>query len=191
MDAARSSQRPLKFHFGEPDLVRDDCATHIQALASAGKIEQLVDHVRAIGRDPAILDAAIAADKRARECERAELAASLGELRAARGRHVGARDRLLAAVADGAAPEGLVARVRELDGLVAEADERIAKAEQDLAALDAPSDAQAMRDALVEFDAVWGVLDGDERAQLLGIVLDAVVVDGATGEAELRLRGGL
>ncbi len=79
--------------------------------------------------------------------------------------------------------------LREFPRLVEKVDARIAAMERDLAALDAPSDAQVMRDALVEFAAVWGAIDGGERAQALALVLDEVVVDGATGDAELRFRG--
>ncbi len=157
---------------------------------AAGKLEAfVVEQIRGIGRDPAVLNAAIAADKRARGSERVELAASLGELRAARGKHVGAQQRLLTAMGAGEPPTSLVGRLRELDGFVAEAADRISKAELDLAALDAPSDAQELRDALVEFDQVWSELDGDERAVVLALVLDEVTVNGATGEAELRFRG--
>ena len=88
------------------------------------------------------------------------------------------------------APAGLLARVRELDALVAEAEARVAMAERDLAALDVPSDAEGLRAALAEFGAVWGSLDRDEQARVLALVLDEVVVDGTTGEAELRFRGG-
>ncbi len=62
-------------------------------------------------------------------------------------------------------------------------------AEPDLAALKRASDAEALRTALTEFDGVWGALDRDEQARVLALVLDEVVVDGATGEAELRFRG--
>jgi hypothetical protein len=84
-----------------------------------------------------------------------------------------------------------MAWVVELDGFAGEADERIAAAERDLAALDAPSDTEALREALVEFDALWSTLDADERARVLSLVLEEVTIDGTTGEAELRLRGGL
>jgi hypothetical protein len=36
---------------------------------------------------------------------------------------------------------------------------------------------------------MWASLDLAERAQLLALVLDEVVVDGPTGNAELRFRG--
>ncbi len=81
--------------------------------------------------------------------------------------------------------------MRELDGLVAEADTRIPAGERSLTALAGPSDAEAIREALVEFDSIWTALDGAERARVLALVLDEVIVDGATGEAELRLRGTL
>jgi hypothetical protein len=138
-----------------------------------------------------VLDEVTAADREEREAKRAKLAAEVGELRAGRGRHVGDRDPLIAAIGEGRAPVSVLARVAELDELVAEADARIAAAERELAALDAQSDAQALRDALVEFDQLWGVLDSDERARVLGLVLSEVIVNGETGEAEIRLRGGL
>jgi hypothetical protein len=159
---------------------------------AAGKLEAfVVQQVRITARDPAILDAAIDADRVERESERAKLAADIVELRAARGRHAGEQQRLLRAVGADDAPTRLLVRVRELDALVASADARIAKAERDVAALDAPSNTEALRETLVEFDQVWNALDADERARVLGLVLTEVVVNGETGEAELRLRGGL
>ena len=157
----------------------------------AGDLERFViDQVRAIGRDPAVLEAALQADRAERATERTKLAATLSDLRAARSRHASARERLVSAVGAEDAPEGILERVRELDGLVAEAGARVAAAERDLAALDAQSDTEALRAALSEFEGVWGALDPDERARVLALVLDEVVVDGATGEAELRFRGG-
>lgn len=159
---------------------------------SAGTIEAfVVEQVRAIGRKPALLDAAIAVDKRERESERARLAADIAELRSARGRHAGERERLVIAIGQGLAPRTVLARIEELDGYVAEADARIAKAGQDLAALDAPSDTEALREALAKFDALWCTLDADERARVLSLVLEEVVVNGETGVAGLKLRGGL
>lgn len=82
-----------------------------------------------------------------------------------------------------------MAKVGELDELVAEGDSRIAGLERDLAALAGRSDVEPLKAALDEFDDVWGQLEQAERARILGLVLDEVVVDGATGDAELRFRG--
>jgi hypothetical protein len=149
----------------------------------------VVDVVRKIGRDPSVLEAAITADREEREAELATLAADLGQLRVGRGRHVGDRDRLIAAIGSGRAPASVMARVAKLDGLVADADARIACIERDLAALEGNSDVETLKAALEEFDGVWGTLDLAERARVLALVLDEVVVDGATGDAELRFRG--
>jgi hypothetical protein len=46
---------------------------------------------------------------------------------------------VIAALGEGAPPQGLVARIRELDGLVDSADARIAALVEDLAALAAAS----------------------------------------------------
>jgi len=60
------------------------------------------------------------------------------------------------------------------------------------AALNGLSDWEApCSEELVEFDGVRNAFDGGERARVLALVLDEVTVDGTTGEAELRLRGGL
>lgn len=159
---------------------------------SAGTLEQfVVEQVRKVGRNPAVLEAAIAADREERDVERAKLGPEITEMRAARGRHMGERGRLVMAIGQGTAPVSVMARIEELDGFVAEAEKRVAAAERDLAALDAPSDTEALREALVEFDALWGELDADEKSTMLSLVLEEVVVDGVTGEAELKLRGGL
>jgi site-specific DNA recombinase len=157
---------------------------------AAGVIESFViEEVRKIGRDPAVLDAAIATDREERDAERAKLAAEVGELRVGRGRHVGDRDRLIAAIGEGKAPASVMARVEELDGFVAEADGRIASLERDLAALEGQSDVEALKAALLEFDSVWTALEIAERARVLALVLDEVVVDGASGNATLTFRG--
>ena len=157
---------------------------------SAGVIEQfVVEQVRKVGRDASVLEAAVAADREERDAERAKRALELGELRAGRGRHVGDRDRLIAAIGEGKAPASVMVRVEELDGIVALADARIAGLERDLAALAGTSDVEALKAALAEFDGVWGTLDLAERARVLALVLDEVVVDGTTGAAELRFRG--
>jgi len=36
---------------------------------------------------------------------------------------------------------------------------------------------------------VWGALAGASRARVRALVLDDIVVDGATGEADMRFRG--
>jgi hypothetical protein len=70
-------------------------------------------------------------------------------------------------------------------------DARIAGLERDVAALSVPSDSEMLRNELVRFDGVWNELDSDERARVLSLVLEEVVVDSEGGQAELKLRGGL
>ena len=50
-------------------------------------------------------------------------------------------------------------------------------------------DAEGLRAALAEFDGVWEALKHDEHARVLALVLDVIIMDGATGQAELRFRG--
>jgi hypothetical protein len=72
--------------------------------------------------------------------------------------------------------------------LVEQADARVAGLERDLAALAGRSDIEALKSALEEFDDVWSSLDLAERARVLLLILDEVVVDGATGDATLMFR---
>ena len=83
----------------------------------------------------------------------------------------------------------VIEMARELDGLDADVDARVTAAERDLVALEGASDAEALQAALAEFVGVWGALDRDEWARMLALVLGEIVVDGATGQAELRFRG--
>ena len=93
----------------------------------------------------------------------------------------------MTAVGAGDGPVGVLERVRELVGLVGEAYGTVVVAERDLEALDGASDAQALRSALAEFDRMWGALGPDERARVLALVLEEVVVDAGTGDAQLRI----
>jgi len=158
---------------------------------AAGILEQfVVDRVREVGRDPAVIDAALAVDRDERGAERERLNVEERAIGEGRSRHVADRRRLLAAVGGRDAPAGLLERVRELDGLVAEADARLPRLAADAAALDAEADAEGLRAALAEFDSLWGTLDAAEQARLLALVLDEVTVHSSEGEAELRFRGG-
>jgi site-specific DNA recombinase len=148
----------------------------------------VIDQVRQIGRKPEVLEAAIAAERDDRDVERAKLAAEIGELRTGRGRHIGDRARLIAAIGEGKAPASVMARVQDLDDLVQRADARIDGLERDLAALEGQRDVDALRAALAEFEGLWGVMDQAERADVLGLLLHEVTVDGATGEADLKFR---
>lgn len=60
------------------------------------------------------------------------------------------RDRVGAAIRAGAAPQGLVAPVGELDGHVAEADGRMTEFERDIGALQGQSDVETLKAALEE-----------------------------------------
>jgi hypothetical protein len=61
--------------------------------------------------------------------------------------------------------------------------------ERDLGALGGASGIEGLRAALAELDGLWGQPDLAERARVLALMLDEVIVDAPSGEAELRLRG--
>lgn len=154
--------------------------------APAGELEAFVlERVRAVGRDPAVLRAARFADREAGEARRADLEADLQRLRQERGRLEAERKNVEDAVAAGAA--GMVGRLKSVEGHLAD----IADAQRDLAALGAGAlDPEELRRALEEFEPLWGQLSPPERARVLALLLDRVTFDAESGEVEIRFRPG-
>jgi site-specific DNA recombinase len=158
--------------------------------AAAGALDQLViERIRAVGRDPAILRATLAADRDARETRRPELEAEVRRLSQERGRAQSERGNVADAIAKGAA--SMVERLAELDAHVAEADLRLSDAQRDLAALDAGAiDVDELRRALAEFEPVWSQLAVAERARVVALLLERVTFHADSGEVEITFRPG-
>jgi len=159
--------------------------------APAGALEGfVVEHVRAVGRDPGLLKAALDADRLAREERRPELQAAVQRLGQERSRLEAER----ANVADAIAAEGasLVGQLKELDAELAEAELRLADARRDLAALDAGAiDPEELRRALAAFEPLWAELSVPERARALALILERVTFHAESGEVEIRFRPGV
>jgi len=158
--------------------------------ASMGALDQFViDHIRALGRDPAVLQATLAADRDAHEARRSDLDAEARRLAQDRGRLQGELRNVADAIAKGGA--GLVDKLAELNAKVAEAEQRLSDAQRDLAALDAGTiDVDELRRALAEFEPVWGQLAAAERARVVGLLLERVTFHADSGEVEIKFRPG-
>ena len=160
---------------------------------SAGQLERFVlDQVREVGRDPALLEATIAADRVDRKSRRPELVAETRKLAAEAGRLKGERENLVNAIArgNGDAP-ALVKRVAELDEQVATVESRAGVVSAEIAALDAGDlDVDGLRRALEDLEFIWDALFPAERSRLLDLLLERVEFHGSAGEVAITFRPG-
>ena len=79
-------------------------------------------------------------------------------------------------------------RLRDLGAKLDDAEQRLAEVERQIAALDGASATREWVAAtLTDFDPMWAVMTDDNRARLARVLIDRVVVDGATGDIEIAL----
>jgi len=158
--------------------------------APAGELEQfVVERVRAVGKDPAVLRATVEADRKALDAGRPALEEAVRRLGQELAKAETERENVARAIAAGA--EGLVERLRDLDAQLLEARGRLAEARRDLAALDAGAlDVEALRAALAEYEPLWAQLSTPERARVLALLLERVTFDAESGEVEIQFRPG-
>ncbi len=161
---------------------------------AAGELEAfVVDQLREVGRDPAVLDATLAADRSGRDARRPELEAEARRLASKQGRLKAERENLVDAVAkgDGNASHVLLERVEALDEEVAGAGQRIEAVSGELAALELGAiDGDELRTALEDLEPIWGELFPKERVRVLALLLESVEFNGAEGEVVLTFRPG-
>jgi len=150
-------------------------------------VAAVVERIRAIGRDPAVLRATLAA------C-REQLAEAPTNHDAERRRLRTDRERLTTEGAalrhalrqDGVKPDGLVTRLAEVDAVLA----AIASRETDLehGVRHAALDEADLRAALSCFGPVWEALLPAEQARLLALLIETVTFHPATSELEIAFQ---
>ena len=165
-------------------------ATCPSKLVPAGAAEAfVVDRVRCVGRDPALVREAV---EQARAADEARLAELDGERRALekdlRGWQADVRSlsgRLAGASADGDA----LARLADLDGKVRNGEARLAGVKDQAARVRRGMvDESEAAAALGRFDGVWEALTPGERARLLALLIEAVEYDGGAGSVSVTFR---
>ncbi len=177
------------------------CATHGRRGAAscpgsriaAGELERIViEHIAEIGRDPAILEATLAADRSDREARRPELAAEVRRLTAVRTRIEGERRNLVDALGQGGAGTNvLLQRFDELDQAQADAEQCASAAQSELQALEIEQiDPGELRAALHDMTALWEVMFPKERARVLALLIEKVELDAGGGEIAITFRPG-
>ena len=152
--------------------------------------KHVVDHVRAIGRNPEMVAETLAAARRQVEARRPEVAAELEQAAGDRKRLEDERANLVAvAGAGGDAPSAIVERLAEIDRERAELDARGQALQAERVGLDgATVDEADLRAALARFDDVWAALDPAERARALHLLIERIVFDGRDGSVAITFR---
>jgi site-specific DNA recombinase len=150
----------------------------------AAQIEQfVVDQMRAIGRDPALVLAALEQACGAQRIQRAALEREQREVE----REVA---RLHAAMRKATSkPEGKgpgATQLAEWQDALRQHERRAAELAEQLAALgDDSLTREELTAALAEFDSVWGALTPNEQCRLLRLVVRRVEYDGAAGSVTI------
>ncbi len=148
----------------------------------------VVDQIRTMGRDPALVAETIAAAKREQEARKPQIAADLRTTEADVKRLTIERTNLVDAVARGtpALGERLVAVDDQLRNLNARAYEL----RRELIAIDSRViDESDLRAALESFELVWSELFPREKARILGLLIERVTYDSRAQEGEITFSG--
>lgn len=164
-----------------------------KSRVSRGEIEEfVVAKIREIGRDPALVRAAIEAATRDAAAKQPELIADVRRLEQDGKRYAAERANLVEAVARGGpAADTLMRRVGELDGEINRAAQRLATARRELLVIGTHAlDENDLREALAAFDPVWDELFPREKARVLALLIERIVYDARSYDVQITFRPG-
>jgi site-specific DNA recombinase len=155
---------------------------------SAREVEgAVIDEIRKIARDPAMIEATIQAahDEHQRQCDQREaeiraLSAEIKKLAAEEGRLVGATTR------GGQAADAAERRLTELAARRTELQPKVGALRQEQAN-DLPPDTDQLRRTLESFEPVWSALEPVERVNVARLLIAEVTYDGEAEELEITL----
>jgi len=160
---------------------------------SAGELERfVVERLKGIGRDPAVLEATLAAITEDRESQKPSIIGEQSRLHVEREQCRRDAKGLVAALAaqtgDG---RSITERLAELDERTGQIDARLAELGQALAAIDRVKiDAAEVARALAAFDPVWEALRVREQSDLIQLLIERVEYDGVGGSVTIAFRPG-
>jgi site-specific DNA recombinase len=152
----------------------------------------VVDCIRAIGRDPALIAETLAAARREAQRRRPELEAEARRLEQERQRLNQERENLLDAIAESGPAAGTLARrIGETDEIAARVVDRLTEARAELLVTTRDTvDEADLAAALTAFDPVWDELIPREQARVLGLLVQRVTYDAAAAEVAITFHPG-
>ena len=160
----------------------------VRAVSAAELERFVVDRIRDIGRDPAVLQETLAAIDEQRAQERPALER---EQRMLQAEHQTCRNearQLVAALAAGASTS-VTERLAELDLRAVQIEARLTEIQGAIAAIDRTVvDPEDVARALAQFDPVWDALVPREQANLLQLLIERVDYDGVAKELAITFR---
>jgi site-specific DNA recombinase len=153
----------------------------------AAEIEALVvDRIRCIGRDPALLQATLAQAHRAGAARAAELEAERRGLEKDLARWHGEVQTLSGQIRPGDDNHAVVGRLADLQDRIGSVEERARLVRDQLKAVyDQRIDEEAAATALARFDPVWASLTPAEQARMFGLLVERVDYDGAKNKVSI------
>jgi site-specific DNA recombinase len=155
----------------------------------AEQIEQLViDRIRGIGREPEVLAATLQELRQQTESEVASLTAEQLQLQRGIAKWDADSRTLLSHVSPERSDSSALARLADLQDRIRTGQSRLSEVDQQLDfARRTRSDDQLATRALADFDPVWNALSPRERTQLIGLLVEKVIFDGAAGKVSITL----
>ena len=160
-----------------------------ESVIAAPELEAfIVDRIRHIGHDPALLQETLRAVAEEKEHERGQLEQERRMLQAEHQSCRGEARKLTAALATSASTS-VAERVAELDHRTVQIETRLGEIQRTIAGIDSgivdPGEAAW---ALAAFDPVWDALVPRERVSLLQLLIERVDYDGAAKECAITFR---
>jgi len=153
----------------------------------AGEIERVViDEVRRLANDEALLAQALTDAHSAINAELAEARCERNDLRRERTRH---HEKLQQLATSGERTSDVTARIVDLHEKLSAADQRMPDLESRIADLEGQTVTQAeARAAFADFDSLWESLIPREQARLLKLLISTVEYDGEAGTVSVTFR---
>jgi len=153
----------------------------------AGEIERVVvDEVRGLAKDEALLTQVLADAHSAIDAELSEARRERDDLRRERNRH---HKELQQLATSGKTTTDVTARIAELHERLSVADQRLSDLESQIAELEDQTVTQAeARAVFADFDSLWESLIPREQARLLKLLISTVEYDGEAGTVSVTFR---
>jgi site-specific DNA recombinase len=156
--------------------LRDRHQASIIELEKATEIEAfVVDRIKDIGRDPALLQETLRAAEEDRQRERPELDKEARMLTAELATSRAEARKLVAALAAGGDMPSVTARLSELDERATQLETRLGEVQAKIAAIDRGHiDPEQTTQTLAQFNPVWEALIPRERASVLQLLIEGL-----------------
>ncbi len=153
----------------------------------ASQIERVVvEQIKCIGRDPAVLREVLTTSARRQESQAAELEVERRELERDMTRWHREIQQLTGDLGRGDCASATVVRLADLQERIAQAERRIAKVLAQVKQIrDESLDPIEVADSLAKFTPVWDALTPKEQARLVGLLVQRVDYDGASGQLQI------